>query len=899
MPQQVTAQEATAQQASDQVAADRGAAAQEVVDRVAADLQVLFRTLDNDARTSGLDAAGLGAEWGLAFTGALELRNAGTEPIPASGWVIRLSSIRRILRLDGPFEVVHVTGDLNELRPTEGFAGLAPGETITRALVGEYWQLYLSDVMPRWYAWAPGTQPRVLACTDTEELTRFVAELPEGQWLHSANDHNVYMTPTTRLRSIEQTPLVEAPRTRIVPAADLVEPRGGTVDLSGGISLALPLGADELEALTAAAAARGVPAGTYPVTGVDLDPSGGGVQGGYELTVGANGAVVGAADPAGFRHGVRTLLALLDPATSTVPAGRIVDAPRFAFRGLMVDIARNFVTLPTLHRLVEQMAAVKLNALHLHLADDEGWRLEIPGLPELTEVGGRRGHTLDESDRLFPQLGSGPGTDTSGTGWLTRADYIGLIRHAAARGVQIIPEIDMPAHCRAAVVAMEARYRRVLAEGGTEEAASAYRLHHPDGGTRLTTIQFYDRRSTLDPCLPSTLQFLDEVIGQVAAMHTEAGTPLEVWHYGGDEAVNVMLSPGFSDRADPQPETGIIDRSLHDPPWSGSPLVQAALARGELADTSEIPTWFATQVARIAARHGIGTLQAWEDGLKHATSAEQFPIRTRVNLWDPLAWGAVDALPRLERKGFEIVLSTPDHTYLDFPSEFNQHERGYYWGMRAVDLWRVFAWAPGNLPMSAELHPDRDGKPFALTGTEPVEPVLGVSAQVFGEMIRSDALFEAQVFPRLLSFAERAWHTPGWELAYTPGRRFEGGVTAHVDVAAVRADFAEHLAVLGARELPRLDHAGVAYRVGPPGAAIRDGLLWVRGWIPGIPCEYSVDGGASWRRWTAPVALDSRDAVLVRTTSADGSRASRVEQVDAPEPGAADAEPAAGRRRSG
>ena len=88
----------------------------------------------------------------------------------------------------------------------------------------------------------------------------------------------------------------------------------------------------------------------------------------------------------------------------------ITDRPRYRYRSIMIDIARNFRGPAYLRRLLDQMAAYKLNVLHLHLTDDEGWRLEIAGLPELTEVGGRRGHTESELDQLLTQLGSGPRT---------------------------------------------------------------------------------------------------------------------------------------------------------------------------------------------------------------------------------------------------------------------------------------------------------------------------------------------------------------------------------------------------------------------------------------------------------------------------------------------------------
>jgi hexosaminidase len=244
-----------------------------------------------------------------------------------------------------------------------------------------------------------------------------------------------------------------------------------------------------------------------------------------------------------------------------------------------------------------------------------------------------------------------------------------------------------------------------------------------------------------------------------------------------------------------------------------------------------------------------------------------------------MAWGVCTALPVEQAKGYQVVLTVPDFLYLDFPAEVNLGQRGYYWGMRAVDYWRAFAWAPGNLPMNAELHPDRDGWALSTVAGAPVGPNHGISAAVFGEMLRTDGQFVAQVFPRLLAVAERAWHTPGWELPYEVGMDFEAGRTARVDLAAVRADIASHLAVVAQREIARLGAMGIDYQVSPPGAVLVDGMLHMRSWF-GLPCQYSRDGGQTWQTATSAVPV-SEESVLVRCTSHDGRRVSDAEKVPA------------------
>ena len=194
--------------------------------------------------------------------------------------------------------------------------------------------------------------------------------------------------------------------------------------------------------------------------------------------------IVGAS-PAGVFYGLQSLRSLLPAPTPAkglvLPALAVVDAPRFGYRGFMLDVARNFQPKPLVLRTLDLLARYKINVFHFHLTEDEGWRLEIPSLPELTAVGARRGHTLDSSRFLPPAWGSGPDVDRPwGSGFYTRADYIEILRYAAARHIEVIPELEMPGHARAAVKAMEARFRERSAAGDAE-GARRYLLERPRG----------------------------------------------------------------------------------------------------------------------------------------------------------------------------------------------------------------------------------------------------------------------------------------------------------------------------------------------------------------------------------------------------------------------------------
>ena len=166
---------------------------------------------------------------------------------------------------------------------------------------------------------------------------------------------------------------------------------------------------------------------------------------GYTLTASADGVTIRAPEAAGLFYGVQTLRQLLPavveytaayPLPPTVPGVSIVDRPRFEWRGLMLDVSRHFLPPDDVRRFIDLMALYKLNRLHLHLSDDQGWRVEIPGRPALTSHGGST------------EVGGGPG------GFYTVDEYEGLVRYAAARFVTVVPEIDMPGHTNAALASI-------------------------------------------------------------------------------------------------------------------------------------------------------------------------------------------------------------------------------------------------------------------------------------------------------------------------------------------------------------------------------------------------------------------------------------------------------------
>lgn len=222
---------------------------------------------------------------------------------------------------------------------------------------------------------------------------------------------------------------------------------------------------------------------------------------GYRLDVTPSLVTITARRPAGLFYAAQTMRQLLPvsiehPAARNralrIPAGVVIDAPRYAWRGSMLDVARHFLPLDDLRRHVDRMALYKLNRLHLHLSDDQGWRIEIKSWPALTQVGGST------------QVGGGAG------GWYTQEQFAELARYAAERYVTIVPEIDMPGHTNAAL----ASYAGLNCGGVTPPLYT---------GTRVGF-------STLCVTSDSTYRFVDDVVRELATL-----TPSPWFHIGGDE----------------------------------------------------------------------------------------------------------------------------------------------------------------------------------------------------------------------------------------------------------------------------------------------------------------------------------------------------------------------------
>lgn len=874
------------------------AAAERIARHFAVSQEVLtnFQGVDKALRAECKRAGGGGA---ICSSYRISLTNEGPAIAAAErDWTLYFHSVRRSFRLlnRDDFELQRVQGDLHRLTPNDRFAGIGAGETLALDFLAENWFQFESDFMPRLFVVDGTGEARVIESSDTDDIGGLVKPITTNDpdnWKRTAADANVLATATSRYADFSSHGPFDGDgwRARIIPQPLNSEVTGEPVALETGIAVdAGPLDSHSLHAfrqrLERLQLAPNGP-GAYAVT-VDIDATAfdGGqrdVAGAYRLETGERSATIVGADRAGAFYGLQSLLALVDIDSRTLAQVKVEDAPRFAHRGLFLDVGRNFHSKRLVLKLLEQMAAYKLNRFHFHLSDDEGWRLEIPGLPELTEVGSKRCFDLDEDECLLPQLGSGPNTDNNGSGHFSVEDYIDIVRYAAARHIEVVPEFDMPAHARAAVVSMEARYRRLKEE--TPQKAEAYRLIDPEDDTQYLSVQYYDD-SYINPCIDSTYRFVGKVIEEVKAMHEAAGQPLASWHFGGDEAVNILAGGAFEDAPGENPDKGDVPARARQQPWSNSPRCEALVASGEVESIGQLGEYYAKRVSKLVADAGIDTMAAWNDGVKAIDNAgeELATERNYVNSWAPLFWGGGDESLHLADAGFDVVQSHSDFLYFDMPYEVDPRENGYYWASRYIDTEKTFSYAPLNTAQLAEISTDRDGNAWSATSAGPAlaERVRGIQGQLWSEVVRTDAQVEYQMFPRVLALAERAWHRAEWELPPVHGQKFSAE-TDTVDREALAADWRGFAAALGRKELRKLDLGGVRYRIPVPGAIVAGGGLKTAMPYPGPTLEY-FDG----RDWQ-PLADDTPAASVqaLRARSADGERAGRAVPLDAPRPQAA------------
>ena len=346
---------------------------------------------------------------------------------------------------------------------------------------------------------------------------------------------------------------------------------------------------------------------------------------GYTLSVTHTGIKIKANKPAGLFYGVQTLLQLLPSQIESkvlvkninwvVPIVEIQDFPKLGWRGLMFDVARHFFTKDEVKQYIDAMPKYKYNVLHLHLTDDEGWRIEIKGYPKLTEIGAWNVKREGEFGDFIPPLANEP---RNYGGFYTQEDIKELVRYAKDRFIEIMPEVDVPGHSLAAI----ASYPELSCtpDAVNYKVRSGEKIMDWSGGAPPKALL----DNTLCPANELAYSFMDSVISQLATLF-----PFEYIHLGGDEApINF---------------------------WQKNEQIKALMAREGIKNSTEVQGYFTRRVEKIVESKGK-KMMAWDEVLEGGVSPT-----TAVMSWRGMKYGIEAALNK-----HEVVMSPTTYAYLDY-----------------------------------------------------------------------------------------------------------------------------------------------------------------------------------------------------------------------------------------
>jgi hexosaminidase len=793
------------------------------------DLHISWQVVDNNYQNKN-----------TALT-ALVITNTGHETLPAGGWKFYFNSGRGFVErtVSNNAKINQVNGDLYSITPTDGFTELKPGASTRIEYINDDPVVNATDAPEGIYlVW--DAQPE-----KGYSITTFTVEPYKPTYQGLITPEIVF----DRNKTITDIPADQL--TKIFPTPINYQETGGSITLDDKINfvadndftreanyLKESIGSVLGKPITSATKSAGPV--IYLVKESSIAPEG------YELKVMPTSITIKASTSTGAFYGIQSLKTLI-PGTALaktqkaiqIPCVDIKDAPRFGYRAVMLDVARNFQPKKQILKLLEAMGLYKLNVLHFHLTDDEAWRLELPSLPELTSVGAKRGHTLDSKKFLPPSHGSGPDVENAfGSGYYSRADYLEILRYATARHITVIPELESPGHARAPIKAMNARYDRLMSEGKKEEAAK-YLLNDLNDRSEYRSVQYWND-NVIDVSLPSTYNFVETVVNDVVGIYKEAGAPLTTIHFGGDEVPAHV--------------------------WEKSPAYLALKASNpEIQSTDDLWYYFYGRVNQILKAKGL-LLAGWEEMALRKTKLDGKPTyvpnpeftkeHLQVDVWNNvLGGGQEDLAYRLANAGYKVVLTCVTNLYFDMANYKSFDEPGYYWGA-FLGIDKFYSFIPFDYFKNADV--DKNGNPInpsLFIGKQRLtdygkENVVGLQGALWAETVKNPERMDYMIFPKLLALAERAWAPdPKWATETDP-------VKAKQEYQQAWSGF---LNVLGKRELPRLNYydGGFDFRIPKPGISLQDGKYQSNVEYPGLSIRYTTNGkdpDDKSKLYTAPVS---------------------------------------------
>ena len=807
------------------------------------------------------------------------LENKGNKTLGNSGWTIYFNQFPRTIvpgSLGNEVEIEWINGDFHKISPTESFV-LEPGES--KSLTFQY-QGWLTKK-----TFAPLGLYIVYSDEKGEELDKFLIKnyeiqftpdlakvfpevenkipLPDAEWEFEENKE-VYLIGSEEIKKIIPTPVKTTK-----PDGKTVLEEGLMIHYQGDLENEAEYLASMMENILGSKPRVMESANSGPnIVMLSLGLKTAKNNEAYNL-VSSNdlGVIIQGKEASGVFYGIQSLLSMIPVDAFRAPAKRIeidalsiTDAPAFGYRGMHIDLSRNFIDKQALLKFIRIMSFYKLNKLQLHLTDDEGWRLEIEELPELTEIGSKRGHTMDDKEQLIPAYGSGPFSDPAsshGSGFLSREDFKEILTFAWKHHIEVIPEINMPGHSRAAIKSMQVRYERLLKQGKKEEAEK-YWLIDPDDESEYYSAQgFTDNVACV--CKESIYNFYETVVDDIIEMYKEADVPLTTIHTGGDE----------------------VPRGS----WEKSPICQEFLKNNPSYKIARnLHSYFFGRISKMLMEKNLFT-GGWEEvGMKSLEGGKWIPNpnftdgNVLLYIWNSLS-GFQDLGSRLTNAGYPVILCNVGNFYFDLAYNHHPDEPGHSWG-GTVDTRKSFDFIPFDVfkfPLEdgygRPVHSGPGMDEMEKLKPEAIKNILGLQGELWSETIKGGEMLEYYYLPKLIGFAERAWvGQADWGYINDDDLRKK----------AIRKDWNTFANTIGQRELPRLDYlfGGFNYRIPPPGAIIKDGNLHVNVSYPGLTVRYTFDGsdpGVNSKIYSSPLKVNGK--VKVRAFDSRG-RGGRVSTID-------------------
>ena len=568
----------------------------------------------------------------------------------------------------------------------------------------------------------------------------------------------------------------------------------------------------------------------------------------YQLSVSDEGISI-SSDSAGALYALQSLkqIFLISKLEDTpLKFIEVNDSPKFSYRGMLLDISRNFYGPEKIKQIIDYLSFFKINYLDFRLTDDEGWRLEIPGLEELVEVGSKRAYTKDEFENLIPMYGSGPDTNSTGSGYLSRSDYVDILKYASERNISVIPQISVPSHMRSAIVSMNARYQKYM-EMGNQEEAEKYLLIDPDDKSEYYSAQGFND-NIMNICRESSFTFYEKVIDEIYLMYKDAGVEMEKFGVAADE-----LPYGA---------------------WQKSPMCDNFMNENSISgDYNALYELMQRRIYNKISSYGA-TMTGWDDILLKLTEKNQSETQIKDFFKDDdillFVWkndwgqGRQDMIYKYANLGYKSIMSNSSAFYFDMVDDKDLDNIGLSWSGYAnyKDMWTVDVYDVFNDLYGVEKNNISENyiDNSVKLDQDKRDNIIGVQSQIWSETIRNEGILDYMFMPNIIVFSQKAWsHDNSWmDISNNDVKREK------IDIEWNK--FANNV---GQRVLPMVDNifGGLSYDLPKPGGKIINNTLYANTVFPGLNIKYTLDGSIpkeSSENFKSPIKINDDDIVNLR-----------------------------------